>query len=73
MLFYIVFTDTEHLIGDAAKNQVIMTLSPNIIFGKFSIILISLFKFLFKIFFYCFVLLMFDLRIASCFAIIFDY
>lgn len=37
---YVAFTDTERLIGDAAKNQVAMN-PNNTIFGKFKLIALS--------------------------------
>lgn len=39
---YVAFTDTERLIGDAAKNQVAMN-PNNTIFGKFLLMIISTF------------------------------
>lgn len=42
---YVAFTDTERLIGDAAKNQVAMN-PINTVFGKLSIFLSNLILFL---------------------------
>ncbi|KAA0051593.1 70-Kd heat shock protein [Cucumis melo var. makuwa] len=52
---YVAFTDSKHLIGDAAKNQVAMN-PINTVFGKFSFSFLFLFLSFFFFFFFFFFL-----------------
>lgn len=49
---YVAFTDTERLIGDAAKNQVAMN-PNNTIFGKSDILIFAVHRFCGGFFFFC--------------------
>lgn len=60
---YVAFTDSERLIGDAAKNQVAMN-PINTVFGKICIQLISICFYSIILFVFVFVFCLLDLKVV---------